>query len=83
MLGRLEMTVQECIDAYVHLSEQVFVPKRSRVPIVGKALAKWNMKEGFDSAKLEEAIKAITAKHEKSHDPNVKLRIDAEPRCRV
>ena len=24
MLGRLEMSVQECIDAYIHLSEQVF-----------------------------------------------------------
>ena len=83
MLGRLEMTVQECIDAYVCLSEQVFVPKRSRVPVFGTALAKWNMKEGFDSEKLKEAIKAITAKYDKSHDPNVKLKIDAEPRCRM
>ena len=82
MLGRSEMTVQECIDAYTGLSEQVFVPKKSRLPI-GKLRAKWYMKERFGSEKLKEAIKTIVAKYDKSKDPNVMLRIDAEPRCRV
>lgn len=78
------MTVQECIDAYVYLSEQVFVPKRSRVPVVGTILAKWKMKESFDSEKLKSAIKAIISKYDKTHDPDVKLRVDdAESRCRV
>ena len=83
MLGRLEMTVQECIDAYIRLSEQVFVPKKSRLPIVGKLRAKWYMREGFDSEKLREAIRNIVAEYDKSKDPNVMLRIDAEPHCRV
>ena len=82
MLGRLEMTVQDCIDAYIRLSELVFVPKRSRLPI-DKLRAKWYMKERFDSQKLKEAIKTIVAKYDKSKDPNVMLRIDPEPRCRV
>ena len=77
------MTVQECIDAYIRLSEQVFVPKRSRLSLVGKAVAKWNMKETFDSEKLKKAIQESVAKYDKSQDPNVKLRIDDEPNCRV
>ena len=83
MLGRLEMTVQECIDAYIRLSEQVFVPKKSWVPVVGNLRAQWYMKEKFDSAKLKEAIQNIVAGYDKSKDPNAMLRIDAEPPCRV
>ena len=77
------MTVQECIDAYIRLSEQVFVPKKSRLPIFGKVKDKWYMKEKFDSTKLKEAIQNIVVEYDKSQDPNVMLRIDAEPRCRV
>lgn len=77
------MTVQDCIDAYIRLSELVFVPKRSRLPVFGKVRDKWYMKEGFDSEKLKEAIQNIVAEYDKSRDPNVMLRIDAEPRCRV
>ena len=77
------MTVQDCIDAYIRLSELVFVPKRSRLPIVGKIKNKWYMKEAFDSEKLKEAIQNIVAEYDKSKDPDVMLRLDTEPRCRV
>ena len=86
MLGRLEMNVQECIDAYINLSEQVFVRKKSKmqyIPVAGNAWAKWSMKSGFDSSKLEEAIKAITQNYDKVHDSNAQLKTDIDPRCRV
>ena len=36
MLGRLRMTVDECIDAYTTLSDRVFEKKSQRVNIKGK-----------------------------------------------
>jgi hypothetical protein len=55
MLGRLEMDVDECIKAYSGLAAAVFGEKSSRFPITisGK------VKPRFDSAKLEEAIRAV------------------------
>jgi hypothetical protein len=53
MLGRLEMDVNECINAYTKLAEAVFSQKKSRLPfnLKGKGKAQ------FDSSKLEKAIK--------------------------
>jgi hypothetical protein len=57
MLGRLEMSVDECIAAYSDLAAAVFGEKLHRIPV--------NIRGGvqprFDSARLESAIrKAIT-----------------------
>ena len=53
MLGRLEMTVDECIEAYIKLAEAVFSQKKSylRFNLKGKVKAQ------FDSSKLEKAIR--------------------------
>ena len=43
MLRRLEMSVQECIDTYINLSEQVFIRKKSKmqyIPVTGNTWAK-------------------------------------------
>lgn len=54
MLGRLEMTVEECIQAYTELSKDVF-HKRRTLPVDIKG----NVKERYDSKALELAIKKI------------------------
>ncbi|KAK3934341.1 acyl transferase/acyl hydrolase/lysophospholipase [Diplogelasinospora grovesii] len=53
MLGRLRMTVNECIDAYTTLSDRVFEKKSHRVDIKGKLQGR------FDSAELKHAVRNI------------------------
>ena len=48
MLGRLRMSVTECIDAYVSMSEKVFGRPQN-----------FTQREKFDPQALEEAIKTI------------------------
>ncbi|THZ71239.1 phospholipase, patatin family protein [Aureobasidium pullulans] len=54
MLGRLDMSVDECIKAYTELSATVF-HKKHRIPFGIKG----NLKERYDSKVLEQAIKQI------------------------
>lgn len=54
MLGRLRMTVDECIDAYTLLSDKV-LDKSHRVNINGELL------DRFDATKLEQVVKEILA----------------------
>lgn len=55
MLGRLEMDVDECIDAYRTLMETIFEKKRSgfSVTLTGKIKAR------FSSKALEAAVKQV------------------------
>ncbi|TIA80125.1 hypothetical protein D6C76_03318 [Aureobasidium pullulans] len=54
MLGRLDMSMDECVKAYSELSATVFAKKhRMSVDIKG------NLKERYDSKVLEQAIKQI------------------------
>uniref|UniRef100_A0A0B7KQA1 PNPLA domain-containing protein n=1 Tax=Bionectria ochroleuca TaxID=29856 RepID=A0A0B7KQA1_BIOOC len=55
MLGRLRMTVDECIAAYTSLSNKVFEKKSHRVKINGQLQGR------FDSAALEQAVKQTLA----------------------
>jgi hypothetical protein len=61
MLGRLRMTLEDCQDAYLQLSEKIFTPKRT-----SRIMQKWdflNANGKFDGEVLEKAIKdCITAK---------------------
>lgn len=52
MLGRLEMDIDECIEAYTKLAEAVFSQKKSLLPFNLKG----KVKAQFDSSKLEKAI---------------------------
>ncbi|RMD43745.1 hypothetical protein DV735_g1376, partial [Chaetothyriales sp. CBS 134920] len=54
MLGRLEMTIDESIDAYLSLSDQIFQKKAHRWTIQGKIQGR------FDSTKLEQAVKEVS-----------------------
>ncbi|KAM5348926.1 hypothetical protein ACJ41O_008749 [Fusarium nematophilum] len=53
MLGRLRMTIDECITAYTPLSDKVFEKKSHRVKINGQFQGR------FDTAALEQAVKQI------------------------
>jgi hypothetical protein len=57
MLGRLKMSIDEAIDAYLSLSSQVFEKKAHRVTIKGKLQGR------FDSKELEKVVKEIVEKH--------------------
>ena len=50
MLGRLRMSVEDCIAAYSALSKDVFVKKRMLLNFKG------NVQARFDTAALEKAV---------------------------
>nr|KAK5444074.1 hypothetical protein LTR18_005335 [Exophiala xenobiotica] len=75
MLGRLEMTIGECIDAYLSLSDRIFQKKAHRVNIQGKIQGR------FDSKKLEEAVKEVVRKRKLPEDTLLKSTGDGA--CRV
>jgi hypothetical protein len=51
MLGRLQMTVADCITAYMELSERVFEKQRHRLKPNGQVQGR------FNSLELEKAVK--------------------------
>jgi hypothetical protein len=51
MLGRLKMSIDECIDAYITLSDRFFQKNRHRVRVEG------NIQGRFDSDELAQARK--------------------------
>lgn len=74
MLGRLCMTVDECIEAYTSLSDKVFEKKSHRVNIKGKLQGR------FDSAELERTIKQILVSRNLNEDTLLK---DTRAPCKV
>ncbi|EXA32212.1 hypothetical protein FOVG_16583 [Fusarium oxysporum f. sp. pisi HDV247] len=74
MLGRLRMTVDECIDAYTSLSDKVFEKKSHKVNIKGK------LKGRFDAAELERSIKRILVARDLSEDTLLK---DFDAPCKI
>lgn len=64
MLGRLEMSVDECIAAYSDLAAAVFSKKASRVPVTMNG----KVKPRFDSKKLEAAIQKVIKRSGASAD---------------
>lgn len=74
MLGRLQMTVQECIDAYTALCRKVFVKSGHYVNFRGQ------IKGRFDSSELEKAVKSIV--QDRGLDENALLK-DPDAPCKV
>jgi hypothetical protein len=80
MLGRLRMTLNECEDAYLNLSEQIFELKRSKFnPLRSKDFLLADGK--FDYKVLEEAIKDIIVRNP-GFDESALLK-DPDPQCKV
>ncbi|KAF2679456.1 FabD/lysophospholipase-like protein [Lentithecium fluviatile CBS 122367] len=59
MLGRLRMTVDECIETYKTLSRRIFSPVHSKANIAGRALTKLKAEGKFESEPLEQVVKEI------------------------
>lgn len=76
MLGRLRMSVADCIEAYKHLSKEIFTPAHSSANVAGKAVDFLKAKGRFRSEPLERCIKEILKKHNLSED---ELMIDQNP----
>jgi len=66
MLGRLKMSVDECIDAYLSLSDRVFQKKRHRVTTKG------SIQGSFDSEELERAVKEVVTRQGLQEDTLLK-----------
>lgn len=75
MLGRLQMTVDECIDAYVLLSDKIFQKRRHRITIKGHVQGR------FDSDELEKSIKEIVVG--KGLEENALLQDPREAKCKM
>ena len=75
MLGRLQMTVDECVVAYTSLSDKVFEKRSHRVNIKGKLQGR------FDAAELERAVKQILKARGLAEDALLKDSPDAP--CKV
>lgn len=59
MLGRLRMSVDECIDNYKTLSRRIFTPVHAKANIAGRAITKLKAEGKFESEPLEAAVKEI------------------------
>jgi len=69
------MSIHECIEAYLSLSDRIFQKKRRRVTIKGKIQGR------FDSEELAQAVRdVITAK---GHREDVLLKDTSENACKV
>ncbi|KAI7770703.1 hypothetical protein LZL87_004490 [Fusarium oxysporum] len=75
MLGRLRMTVDECIVAYTSLSNKVFEKKSRRVKINGQLQGR------FDAAALEQAVKQTLV--DRGHSKDALLKDSFDGACKV
>jgi predicted acylesterase/phospholipase RssA len=62
MLGRLRMSVEECIETYKTLSQRIFKPVNSKANIAGRAITKLKAEGKFESEPLEQVVKEICLK---------------------
>ena len=75
MLGRLQMSIDECIDAYISLSDRVFRKRRHRVTIKG------NVQGRLDSDELERGIKEVVVRQRLPE--NALLKDSPNANCKV
>ena len=75
MLGRLKLSIDECINAYMLLSDRVFQKKRHRVTTKGKIQGR------FDSEELQRVVNEIITKQ--GLDENTLLKDASDDACKV
>jgi hypothetical protein len=77
MLGRLEMDIDECIEAYLELSGWVFRPSWWRSPLDWRL----RLRPRFDSESLEKSIKDIV--YACTGDEDSLLMVEDDPECKM
>ena len=78
MLGRLRMTVDECIEQYNSLIKQVFQTKLHRIPVNWK----FKVNPRFSSETLRKSIEGVLASHKLKPDIRL-LDESSESECKV
>ncbi|PVH83911.1 FabD/lysophospholipase-like protein [Cadophora sp. DSE1049] len=81
MLGRLEMGIQEAIDAYLEFSTSIFRPKRKKVALLARVADVLKTTGRFDTENFEKCIKRIV--NERLGDENALLIQDGNSTCKV
>ena len=81
MLGRLKMDIEDCITAYLQISEEVFQPRRRSLNFLGKANDALKVRGRFNSEALKKGIQRSVV--QAGEDRDVKLKVEAKPKCRV
>jgi len=59
MLGRLRMSIDQCEEAYLQLSEEIFTLRRANANVLGKAYDFLNADGKFSTQSLEVNIKRL------------------------
>lgn len=75
MLGRLRMSVADCITAYLSLSDRVFRKTRHRVTVKGQVQGR------FDAEELVRAVREVIAKQSLQED--ALLKDESATACKV
>lgn len=75
MLGRLKMSVNDCIDAYISLSDRIFQKSKHLVMVDG------SIRDRFDSGELTRAVKEFLRAQGISEDTS--LNDVSENACKV
>ena len=79
MLGRLQMTVDECLEAYENLADDVFGhPRRLHI-----RKPPWIPRNKYNHRRLEEAIKDIVKERSRSRHSSTEFRQPNEDMCRT
>lgn len=81
MLGRLRMSVDECEEAYLRLSRNIFTPRRKGHNIFGRASDFLQANGKFNTEELEATIKEIVRSRTNRED--TPLHEDSVSPCKV
>jgi hypothetical protein len=76
MLGRLEMSIDDCIDAYANMMHRVFQKKAKRLKLNGDLQAR------FDTAELERCLKHVVRTYGMGRDENLLMQ-ENKLKCKV
>jgi calcium-independent phospholipase A2-gamma len=77
MLGRLEMNIDDCIEAFTEMMDEIFKQK-AKIPF---KLFSGEVKPRYDSATLERCIRKVVT--EAGLPPDAKLRDPKDSTCKV
>ena len=76
MLGRLEMSIDDCIEAYSTMMDKVFKKKAKRLRLNGELQAR------FDTEELERCLKLVVKNYGMGRDENLLMQ-DHKLKCKV